>query len=125
MKYAFLKYLSLTVVALAVVAMAEAKHERSGTHDQGKRGERLKQELGLTDDQIAKLKPILESLHQERKAIKEDTVLTKTEKHQQMKALQDKYASQLGAVLTPEQQVKWKELRQQHKQAHQQNPKKK
>jgi len=112
------------VIALAVAGIVEAKHEGTGKHDQGKRVERLKQELGLTDDQIAKLKPVLESLHQERKAIKEDAVLTKSEKHQQMKALRDKYAGQLGAVLTPEQQAKWKEIRKQHKLEHQQNAKK-
>ena len=118
MKLVFLKYLGLAVIGIGLCGVVQAK--QAGTDKQGqghgKHMEKLKEELGLTDAQVAKLAPIFQSMHQDRKAIKQDTVLAKEEKHKQMKALHEKYAGQIAAILTPQQQAKWKELRKQHHQ---------
>lgn len=68
----------------------------------------LSEKLNLTDDQKAKLKPIL----QQMKAVREDSSLSEEQKRAKMKPIHESLHDQINAVLTPEQQAKFKQMRQ-------------
>ena len=74
-------------------------------------GERLADELGLTDDQKARMKAIGDQERSEREALKADTTLSKEDRHAKMKEIHEKYRSQRDAVLTPEQLAKAEKMR--------------
>ncbi len=68
----------------------------------------LKQEVNLTPAQVKKVKPIIEKYVADINAIKNDTKATKEEKDAKRTALRKQYNDQINAILTPEQQAKWK-----------------
>jgi len=68
----------------------------------------LKQEVNLTPAQLKKVKPIIEKYVADINAIKNDTKATKEEKDAKRNALRKQYNDQINAILTPEQQAKWK-----------------
>lgn len=70
----------------------------------------LSEKLSLTDDQKAKIKPILEDQMKQMKAVHEDTSLSADQKRDKMKSIHDSSHEQINAVLTPEQQTKFKEM---------------
>jgi periplasmic protein CpxP/Spy len=77
--------------------------------------ERLKmltEKLNLSEDQQAKLKPIIEDQAKQMKALHEDASLAPADKQAKMKALHESSIDKMTAILTPEQQAKWKEMRQ-------------
>jgi periplasmic protein CpxP/Spy len=78
----------------------------------------LSRELNLTDDQKAKLKPILKSEWQEMKPVHDDTALSREQKHEKMKGIHEKYQAQVEGVLTPEQQEKWKKMQKERMERH-------
>ena len=75
-------------------------------------------ELNLTDDQKEKLKPILTSQMEDAKAVRGDTSLTQPQKREKMMEIHQKYAPQVNAILTPEQQAKWKAMRREMMEKH-------
>lgn len=87
---------------------------QSGMHH-GSRLEWLSKELNLTDDQKAKVKPILADEGKQMQAAKEDTSLSQEQKHDKMKQIHETTNSQINDILTPEQQKKFAELKAQHK----------
>lgn len=72
---------------------------------------RLTQQLNLTEDQQAKLKPIFQSLRETMKGIHDDASLTPKDKHAKMKEARESSDTQIKAILTPEQQAKFAEMR--------------
>ena len=70
----------------------------------------LSEKLSLTDDQKAKIKPILEDQMKQMKAVHEDSSLSAEQKRDKMKSIHDTSHEQINAVLTPEQQTKFKEM---------------
>lgn len=70
----------------------------------------LSEKLNLTDDQKAKIKPILEDQMKQMKALHEDSSLSAEQKRDKMKSIHDTSHEQINAVLTPEQQTKFKEM---------------
>lgn len=71
----------------------------------------LSEKLNLTDDQKAKLKPILEDQAQQMKAVRDDTSLSQEQKKAKKKALHESFHDQINGVLAPEQQTKWKQMK--------------
>src|SRR5690348_18430308 len=63
----------------------------------------LSQKLNLTDDQKAKVKPILEQHLKERDAIMKDTSLTQEQKHAKMKESMDAAHKQMDPILNDDQ----------------------
>ena len=123
-----LSVLALVAFAAAPVLRAQADPsapppagapEHKGRHGhKGPHGDRLKElaeKLGLTDDQQAKIKPIFQDEMQSWKALREDTSMDKKTKHEKMMEIRKTHAGQIFAILTPEQQAKFKEMRGQHK----------
>ena len=72
----------------------------------------LTEKLNLTEDQQAKLKPILEDQSKQMKAVHDDTSLAAADKQAKMKELHESSTEKINAVLTPDQQTKWKQMKQ-------------
>jgi Spy/CpxP family protein refolding chaperone len=68
----------------------------------------LKQQVNLTPAQEKKVKPIVEKYVADINANRSDTKATKEERETKRNALRKQYNDQINAILTPEQQAKWK-----------------
>jgi protein CpxP len=66
--------------------------------------------LGLTDDQKAKVLPILDAQRQQITALVQDATLSPDDRRAKIKAVRDNTASQLKAILTPDQFQKWQRM---------------
>lgn len=80
----------------------------------------LSEKLNLTDEQKTKLKPMFEQQGQQMKAVKDDTSLSPEQKKTKMKSIHESFSDQINAVLTPEQQTKFKEMKQEAMEKHHQ-----
>lgn len=80
----------------------------------------LSEKLNLTDEQKAKLKPILQDQEQQMKAVRDDTSLSQEQKIAKKKALHESFHDQINSVLTPEQQDKFKQMKQEAMEKHHQ-----
>jgi protein CpxP len=90
---------------------------QSGMHH-GQRGSQLEwlsKELNLTDDQKAKVKPILEAERKQMQEVREDTSLSQEQKHEKMKEIHETAHSQINDILTPDQQKKFAQITEQRK----------
>jgi periplasmic protein CpxP/Spy len=78
--------------------------------------DQLTKVLELTDDQKAKVKPILEARDQKLKALHEDTSLSQEDHRTKMRSIVEETQEQMKAVLTPEQFEKYQKMgpRQRH-----------
>jgi periplasmic protein CpxP/Spy len=79
----------------------------------------MAQQLNLTDDQKEKLKPILMKEGMEMKTVREDTSMSPDDKHEKMKAIRDKYRPDIRGILTPDQQQKFDQMKEEGMQKHQ------
>ena len=68
--------------------------------------------LNLTDDQRAKIQPILQSSRQQAQAVRNDTTLTPEQKQAKMRDIHQGAMTQMNSLLTPEQQQQWQQMRQ-------------
>lgn len=93
---------------------------QSGMHQRqhGNRLDWLSKQLNLTDEQKAKIKPILADEGKQMRTVREDTSLSQQQKHEKMMQLHETVDSQINDVLTPEQQKKFAEVRAQQKMHH-------
>ena len=88
--------------------------EHGGQHKGGKGMDPLKmltEKLDLTPDQQAKIKPILEEQKKEMDAIRGDSSLEKDAKWAKGAEVMKTYQPKIRALLTPEQQKKYDELK--------------
>lgn len=105
-KYILLAFALITPVVLPAV-QAQDKPKGEG---KGMRGDRLKmmqEELALTEDQVAKIKPIVAAEGKAMAALRDDTSIAQEDKRGKMREIRQAHASQIRAVLTPEQQAKF------------------
>src|SRR5579864_5588384 len=86
-------------------------HEAVGASSPEAHLQMLSEKLNLTEDQKAKLKPVLQDQAQQMKAVRDDTSLTPEQKAAKKKAIHETTHDQINAVLTPEQQEKFKEMK--------------
>ena len=127
--------ISLALLAVAamlmVVPTSQALQTASNTQEHGAMGgppmgpmtpeNRLKmltEKLNLTDDQQAKLKPIIEDQAKQMKAIHDDSSLAPADRQAKMKEIHESSIEKMNAILTPDQQAKWKQLRQEMMEKH-------
>jgi periplasmic protein CpxP/Spy len=73
--------------------------------------EEMSKQLNLTDEQKAKLKPILQDEGQQLQALHSDTSLSHDQKMAKAKEIREAHKSQINSVLTPDQQQKWAEMK--------------
>ncbi|HXZ81534.1 MAG TPA: hypothetical protein VEG30_16525 [Terriglobales bacterium] len=75
----------------------------------------LSEKLNLSDDQKAKLKPLLTDEAQQMRAVRDDSSLSQEQKRAKMKSIHESFQPQINGVLTPEQQAKWKQMKEEAK----------
>ena len=126
MKFGMLGFAVLLFFACSVVvraqdagtqeSKAQAQTEAGPHHGQRTNHlEWLSKELNLTDEQKAQVKTILDEQSKQMRAMQEDTSLTEEQKHEKMKQIHQSTHSQINGILTPEQQKKFAEMKEQHK----------
>jgi Spy/CpxP family protein refolding chaperone len=76
------------------------------------------QALNLSDEQKAKVAPILEKTKSDVQAIRANNSLSKQQKHEQIGTLRQSTAQQLQSILTPEQFQKFQQMKAEHKAGH-------
>lgn len=85
----------------------------------GRRGNelsRLSKELNLTDEQKAKVKPILQNEHKQMAALRNDASLSRQEKRAKFMDIRSKTLDQIHPILTEEQQAKLQQIQQKREQ---------
>jgi Spy/CpxP family protein refolding chaperone len=93
-------------------------HEATGATSADAHLQMLSEKLNLTEDQKAKLKPILQDQEQQMKGLHDDASLTPEQKAAKKKAIRATTHDQINAVLTPEQQEKFKQMKQEGMEKH-------
>ncbi len=107
-----LTVLTLTLGGLLIVpsqSKAEDAKPEPGKGQRRDRMEMMKENLGLTDDQVAKIKPIVEADREKMKALREDTATSQEDKRAKFAEILKGQSEKITPILTPEQQTKWKE----------------
>jgi hypothetical protein len=89
---------------------AESSHRASQTNAVDQHLKILTEKLGLTEDQQAKTKPILEEMHDGMVKVSHDESLSQDERMQQMKPLHEKADREIRAFLTDDQKKKLDDL---------------
>jgi Spy/CpxP family protein refolding chaperone len=74
----------------------------------------MTKELNLTDDQQAKLKPIIDEHFKQANEVRQDTSLSREDRHAKMKQLHEDMISQARPILNPDQQKKLDEMVSRH-----------
>ena len=94
-------------------SVAQAKSKRSINPESIKRAKltRLRKDVALTDDQVTKVKPIIDDYVNQMQALKSDTSLDSRSKRQKFSELRQRYDSDLDGVLNPGQQQKLASVR--------------
>jgi len=75
----------------------------------------LTKKLDLTDDQQTKLKPILEDQHKQMEQIHNDSSLSRDDRFSKMQQVWQTTDTQIKALLTPDQQKKFDQMRQEQR----------
>lgn len=104
--------------ALAIVLLAgAAQAQTTAPAAKGDRKEHRQEmaQLNLSADQKAKMKTIRESEKKELDAIRSNQSLTEEQRRTQGRQVHEKYRGQMNAVLTPDQQQKMAQFRQEWK----------
>jgi len=87
-----------------------------GPRPPGMRGgpslDQLAQDLQLTADQKAKVKPILEARDKKIAEVRGDSSLSQEDRRSKMQSIREETTTQMKAVLTPEQFDKWQKMSQ-------------
>ncbi|GAB2573099.1 hypothetical protein ISP15_04235 [Dyella jejuensis] len=116
--------LSLALSTLALAPVAGAQDSAPGAADSSsagpqhfapdpqKQAARLTKRLGLNADQSAKIVAILQNHQQQAAAARGDTSLSQQDRRARLHAIQQEAASQINAVLTPEQQTQYAAMKQ-------------
>ena len=73
--------------------------------------ERMVEQLNLTADQKPKVQAIMDTQMQKMRDLRQDTSLTAEDRKAKMKTIREDIATQMKAVLTPEQFQKWQDMR--------------
>jgi len=114
-RFAVLAFVCAVLLLFGQAAAAQqagegkAKRGRAG----GPLGGRIAQELNLTEDQKARLNTLFDQHREQMGALRQDTSLTQEQRREKMRELRESMHTQMTGILTPEQQEKFRELRQQ------------
>ncbi|KAA6464747.1 hypothetical protein DYQ86_01935 [Acidobacteria bacterium AB60] len=75
-----------------------------------KQAKHLAKELGLSQDQVAQIKPILADRDQQIQSLRADTTLAPQDRHQKMRALMQDSKSKIEAVLNDSQKEQFEQM---------------
>jgi len=96
----------------------QSQTDSTGNMHRDRVGERLEwlgQQLNLTEDQKKQLKPILAGEFKQMRAVGDDASLTQDQKREKMKQIHEASRPQVQAILTPEQQQKFAQMKEEAK----------
>lgn len=102
----------LTPEQKAQMAQMKADKKAKRAEMSAKRMDKMKQQLQLSDDQVAKMKAAREGLKTKLQAIKSNESLDRQQRKEQLMALKKDHKAQWDNILTAEQKEKLKTLRQ-------------
>jgi Spy/CpxP family protein refolding chaperone len=85
-------------------------HGQRGPMSADQRLQMLTQQLNLTSDQQAQIKPILENESQQMQAVQQDSSLSQQDRMSKMKEIRETTASQIKPILNADQQAKWEQM---------------
>lgn len=105
--------LTSTLQAQTAKQNTAEQHQKTAHAEKGKKFDKMKAKLGLSDDQAAKIKANRAAFHEKKKAIKENKSLSESQKKEQIKALAQQKKESMKSILTPEQQEKMKKAKKQ------------
>jgi periplasmic protein CpxP/Spy len=91
-------------------ACPDGKQRPMGMMRGGPGLDQIAQQLNLTEDQKAKVKPILEERDKKMMEMRGGTGLSQEERRAKMQAIRQETVTQMKAVLTPEQFEKWQKI---------------
>ena len=92
--------------ASGAAAPAQEGHRNYNPEERLKK---MKETLSLTDDQVTKIKAIFAADADKMKALRDDSSLSQDDRRSKFQELRKGQQEQINAVLTPDQQTKWKE----------------
>ncbi|MFL6527841.1 MAG: hypothetical protein ACJ8LI_06575 [Chthoniobacterales bacterium] len=109
--------LALVFIAGAAVGVFGSAHhvrrimfEHHPPHLRGRMAEHLRRELKLTDEQFAKIRPLVERSEDQLEKIREET-------NQRVHETMRQGHSEISPILTPEQRAKLQEMEERHRRA--------
>ena len=76
---------------------------------------RMTKQLQLTDEQQAKIKPILEEQHKQMMDLRQDTSMSREDRFAKFREVRQKSLEKMKAILTPEQQEKWQKIQEERR----------
>ncbi|MFZ1688712.1 MAG: hypothetical protein WAU70_14885 [Flavobacteriales bacterium] len=118
MNIAFKNLLIIAAMLPLAVNAQEERSERTDRHERTMmRTEEMTKELGLNDEQAAKLKAMNDRFAEEMRSM-QPTEAERQAKREKMKDLQTRRDTELKALLTEDQYARLMELRQQRRDAH-------
>ena len=89
-------------------------HRHHHAFDAHKAAQHMGKRLNLTDDQTAKLEPILAAQQQKMASLRADTSLSPDQRREQFRAIHKDTQTQLATVLTPDQMQQLQSMRHFH-----------
>ena len=107
-------FLALAAVAASAQTNpppAQPSVPASHRHGAATPAQMIKQSLNLTDDQAAKLEPLLKAHQDKIAAMRRDATLTRQQRIAKLKEIQAATESKISQSLTPEQAAKWHQMR--------------
>ena len=96
------------------------KHERN--FDPAKQAAHLQKRLGLSDDQVAQLTPILTDRQNQMKSLRADSTLTPQDRHAKAKSLFEDSKTKIEAVLNDTQKQQFEQMLAERRQHHNRQP---
>ena len=107
------KLLLFIVVCLVVnfTAYAQTSKEQKRQENMQKAAQAMQKKLGLTDEQTTQWKEIHTNTMTKMRVIQGDSSLSKEQRRVQLMALHQENQKQVSIILTPEQQAKLKDLK--------------
>lgn len=108
--------LSLPAIAQSKDSSKSSKQNKShhgSMHKMSADGmvEKMTKALNLNQSQQARIKPIVTDMHNQMKTVMSNTNLSKEDKMARLQSIRENGNSRIRAILTPEQQKKWDEIK--------------
>ena len=99
----------------AAGGMGKHGHHHRGMPSADEQLKHLTKRLSLSDDQQAKLKPILEDQHNQMEQLRSDTTGTREDRWKKMREIRESSDTQIKTVLNEDQQKKFDKMREEQR----------
>lgn len=100
----------LILVGFQLAASAQDKRDTIRPHHKNADKVKIKEELGLSKEQGDKLKTINEESRNKMMTLRKDSSLSKEDRKAKAKELMKERNDQINAILTPDQQTKYRQM---------------